>query len=296
MAASKSGTPRAAPAAKAVGKTGRKAPAAPIVAAPAVAAAAPAPVFSEAVTAEVSVAAISTAPELQDATVQDVTVLDAAVLDAAPAPAAEAPAEAPQPLVVDVIPTVVSDTAFTAPTVPAEVAPVAVAPVEVAAPVVDQVVHEAAPALVAPDPLPLILAPVVQPTPSEAIGLQEAARRLTQTGLERLRSDYDVMKKAAEDTTDALGASYETATRGLMAVQATLFEAARTQANTTFDLISAMIAARSLSEAIEVQSTHARRQMDAATETSRQVASAVQKLTTDTLAPLKSVSTRPSLG
>ena len=65
-------------------------------------------------------------------------------------------------------------------------------------------------------------------------------------------------------------------------------EAARANANATFDFASALIGVKSLSEVVELTTAHARKQFEAVTEQTKDLTAAAQKLATETAEPIKS--------
>jgi phasin len=116
----------------------------------------------------------------------------------------------------------------------------------------------------------------------------ETIRQMAETGLKQVRDQYETVKDVAEGTTDALGDSFDAAAKGISAMQAQALESFRNSANATFDLFSAIVTARSLSEAVALQASHARRQIEALTEQNKSMLALAQRVANDINEPLTS--------
>jgi phasin len=115
-----------------------------------------------------------------------------------------------------------------------------------------------------------------------------AFRELAERSVAQARDGYERMKAAAEEATDVLEGTYATASKGTTDYVLKAIEAARQNANASFDFASEFITVKSLSEAIELTSAHARKQFDAYIEQSKELAALAQKVATETTEPLKS--------
>jgi phasin len=96
------------------------------------------------------------------------------------------------------------------------------------------------------------------------------------------------MKAAAEEATDVLETTYSTATKGASDYGLKVIEVARVNTNTAFDFAGEIMAAKTLSEVVELTSAHARKQFEALTQQSKELGALVQKVATDTAEPIKS--------
>ena len=81
--------------------------------------------------------------------------------------------------------------------------------------------------------------------------------------------------------------TYTTAAKGLTAYNLKLIEAARSNTNAAFDFAGALIGAKSLSEAVELSSTHARKQFETCSEQTKELSKLAQKVAVDTAEPIK---------
>jgi phasin len=115
-----------------------------------------------------------------------------------------------------------------------------------------------------------------------------AFRELAERSVAQARDGYERMKAVAEEATDVLEGTYATASRGATDYTLKAIEAARTNVNANFDFASELATVKSLSEAVELTSAHARKQFDAFIEQSKELTALAQKVAVDTTEPLKS--------
>jgi phasin len=114
-----------------------------------------------------------------------------------------------------------------------------------------------------------------------------AFRELAEKSVSQAKESYERMKNAAEEATDLLEGTYATATRGAADYGLKVLEAARANTNGAFDFASEFITVRSLSEAVELSTAHARKQFDALSTQAKELAALAQRLTTETVEPVK---------
>jgi phasin len=115
-----------------------------------------------------------------------------------------------------------------------------------------------------------------------------AFRELAERSVAQARDGYERMKAAAEEATDVLEGTYATASKGATDYVLKSIEAARANANASFDFASEFATVKSFSEAVELTSAHARKQFDAFIEQSKELSALAQKVAVDTTEPLKS--------
>jgi len=119
-----------------------------------------------------------------------------------------------------------------------------------------------------------------------------AFRELAEKGLSQAKDGYEKMKSAAEEATSLLEDTYTTASKGATDYGLKLIEVARANSNAAFDYASELLAAKSLSEVVELSTAHARKQFDAFSAQGRELAALAQKVATDATEPLKDGMTR----
>ncbi|MEX0751746.1 MAG: phasin [Xanthobacteraceae bacterium] len=115
-----------------------------------------------------------------------------------------------------------------------------------------------------------------------------AFREIAEKSVSQAKESYEKMKSVAEGATDVLEETYATATKGGTDYGLKLIDAARVNSNAAFDFFSEFMTVKSLSEAIELSSEHARKQFEQLSEQGRELAAIAQKAAHDTAEPLKS--------
>lgn len=115
----------------------------------------------------------------------------------------------------------------------------------------------------------------------------ETMRDFTETGLSQARETYRTMKVAAEDATDALGETME-ATRGnVVALQHKALEAAKSNTDATFDFYKSLLETRTLADALELQTSFARKRFEAMMEYSKDMQAETVKFTENATRPMQ---------
>jgi phasin len=96
------------------------------------------------------------------------------------------------------------------------------------------------------------------------------------------------MKAAAEEATDVLETTYSTATKGASDYGLKVIEAARANTNAAFDFAGEIMAAKTLSEVVELTNAHARKQFESLSQQTKELGALAQKVATETAEPIKS--------
>lgn len=119
------------------------------------------------------------------------------------------------------------------------------------------------------------------------VEMPAAFREFAERGVAQCKDTYEKMKAAAEEATDVLETTYSTATKGASDYGLKVIEVARVNTNAAFDFAGELITAKTLSEVIEVYSTHTRRQFEEFNRQSKELATMAQKVATETAEPIK---------
>ena len=114
-----------------------------------------------------------------------------------------------------------------------------------------------------------------------------AFREATEQGIESARETYAKVKTAAEDATDLMEDTFETSRQGVVEFNHKAVDAAKTNADATFNFIKDILSVKTVAEAIELQSTFARQQFDALSTQTKEMQELATKLGTDVSAPVK---------
>src|ERR1700731_1242497 len=120
------------------------------------------------------------------------------------------------------------------------------------------------------------------------VEMPAAFREFAERGVAQAKDTYEKMKAAAEEATDVLETTYSTATKGASDYGLKMIEAARVNPTAAFDFAGELMAAKTLSEMVELSSTHARKQFETLTQQSKELSALAQKVATETAEPIKS--------
>jgi phasin len=115
-----------------------------------------------------------------------------------------------------------------------------------------------------------------------------AFREFAEKSVTQAKDNWEKMKAATEEATDMIETSYSTASKGASDYGLALIDAARANANAAFDFYGQIVTAKSLSEVIELSTSHARKQFETLTSQSKDLAALAQKVATDSVEPIKS--------
>jgi phasin len=113
-----------------------------------------------------------------------------------------------------------------------------------------------------------------------------AFREMAEKSVSQAKETYERMKSAAEETTDVLEDAYATASKGAADYSLKVIDAARINTNAALDFASEFVTVRSLAEAIEVSTAHARKQFETVSAQTKELVALAQKVTTDTTEPV----------
>jgi len=120
------------------------------------------------------------------------------------------------------------------------------------------------------------------------VEVPEMFREMAEKGVEQAKESYARIRSAAEEATDLVEDTYLTATRGATEFNLKAIEALRTNVNASFDYARELLAAKSISEAAELYTTHVRRQFETLSAQAKDFSSLAQKVATEASEPIKS--------
>ena len=112
-----------------------------------------------------------------------------------------------------------------------------------------------------------------------------AMRDFAEKGVAQARDTYAKMKTAAEDATDVVEDTYETARDGAMTLSTKALDAAKSNTDASFAFAKDLFGAKTLSEVIELQTVFARQQFDAVSAQVKEFQETVQDIVTETTKP-----------
>lgn len=115
-----------------------------------------------------------------------------------------------------------------------------------------------------------------------------AFREFAEKGVAQAKDSYEKLKSAAEETTVTLETVYSSATKGSTDYGHKVIEIARANTNAGFDYAVSLLGAKSLSELVEISTTHSRQQFEAFHAQAKELTALAQKVATETAEPIKS--------
>ena len=114
-----------------------------------------------------------------------------------------------------------------------------------------------------------------------------AFRELAEKSVSQAKDNWEKMKAATEEASDMIEDSYATASKGATDYGLKLIETSRANTNSMFDYATQLMTVKSLSEAVELSTSHMRKQFDTLSAQSKELTALAQKVTTDTVEPIK---------
>ncbi|SHO62655.1 phasin [Pseudoxanthobacter soli DSM 19599] len=114
-----------------------------------------------------------------------------------------------------------------------------------------------------------------------------AVREMAEKSVAQAKEAYAKFKTAAEEATDALEDTYESTRKGVIEFNFKALDAAKTNTDATFDFIKEIISAKSVAEAIELQTSFARKQFEALSGQAKEFQELATKIASESGSPLK---------
>jgi phasin len=117
--------------------------------------------------------------------------------------------------------------------------------------------------------------------------LPAAFRSVAEKSAAQAKDACEKARAAAESASDLIEETYAVAAKGAVDYNLKVFAAARANVYAAFDFTNEIVNVTSLAQAVELSTAHVRTQFQAVTEQTRELASAAQKLGSDTAEPIK---------
>jgi phasin len=115
----------------------------------------------------------------------------------------------------------------------------------------------------------------------------EQMRAFAEKGVSQARDNYAKFKDVAEAHNGTIEAVFSTVSKGASDYSAKLMEIMKANTTATLDFAQALIAVKSPSEAMELWSSHAKKQFEAFTANTKDLAELTKKVATETAEPIK---------
>jgi phasin len=115
----------------------------------------------------------------------------------------------------------------------------------------------------------------------------ESMRALAEKGVSQARDSYAKFKDAAESQNSTIEAVFTSASKGASAYSAKLMEFMKANTTATLDFAQELLGAKSPSEALELYTSHARKQFETYGAQAKELAEIAQKVASETAEPIK---------
>ncbi|MFG1296065.1 MULTISPECIES: phasin [Xanthobacter] len=115
-----------------------------------------------------------------------------------------------------------------------------------------------------------------------------AVREIAEKGLATLRENYEKLKASAEQVNSTLETTYTTASKGIAEYNAKVLEAMQSNVNSTFDYFNSLLQTKSMADAVELSTSHARKQFETVSGQAKELTSLAQKVAAESSEPIKS--------
>jgi phasin len=116
----------------------------------------------------------------------------------------------------------------------------------------------------------------------------EQVRAFAEKGVSQARESYTKFKDAAETHNSTIEAVFTTATKGATDYSAKVLDIVKANTNAAFDFAQELVGAKTPSQAMELWSAHAKKQVETLTAQAKELAELAQKIATETAEPIKS--------
>ncbi|KQT52390.1 phasin [Aureimonas sp. Leaf454] len=115
--------------------------------------------------------------------------------------------------------------------------------------------------------------------------MTETFRAMTQKSMEQSKEAYARMKSAADDATKTLETTMESAHQGSLSLSKKAIDAMRSNAEAGFQHMEKMMSAKSFAEVIEMQTSYLRKQVELATDQTKDLQSLAQQVAQELMKP-----------
>jgi phasin len=115
----------------------------------------------------------------------------------------------------------------------------------------------------------------------------EQMRAFAEKGMSQARESYSRLKNAAETQNDAIEAVFTSVSKGAGDYSAKLFDIVKSNTEASFELAQGLVGAKTLPEAFDLWSQHARKQVETVASQTKELVELTQKVANDTVEPIK---------
>lgn len=140
---------------------------------------------------------------------------------------------------------------------------------------------------VAADPVIPAVQGSLDATLSKAEEMQEHVRRHAEQSVEQTKLIYGKLKSAAEEASASVETSLSTMSKGVSDINLKALDALKANSDAHFAFMKALFATKSISEAITLQSEHAKTSFAVLNEQAKEIAALIQQVSSESVEPIK---------
>lgn len=112
-------------------------------------------------------------------------------------------------------------------------------------------------------------------------------REFAEKAVAQAKDSFAKLKEAAEEATDAIEDTYETARAGLVEINEKSLDAAKANSDAAYGFAKSLLAVKTFAEAIELQSTFLRQQFEAISAQAKEIQEVAGKVASESAKPAK---------
>ncbi len=120
----------------------------------------------------------------------------------------------------------------------------------------------------------------------------EQMRAFAEKGVSQARDNYAKFKDAAESHNGTIEAVFTSASKGASAYSAKLMEFMKANTTSALDFAQELLSVKSPTEAVELWTTHTRKQFETLTAQAKELTELSQKVATETVEPIKATASK----
>ena len=120
----------------------------------------------------------------------------------------------------------------------------------------------------------------------------EQMRAFAEKGVSQARDNYAKFKDAAETHNGTMEAVFTSASKGASAYSAKLVEFMKANTTTSLDFAQELFGVKTPAEALELWTSHGRKQFETLTAQAKELAELSQKVATETVEPIKTTASK----
>ena len=125
------------------------------------------------------------------------------------------------------------------------------------------------------------------PSSVKPFEVPEQMRALAEKGVSQARDNYARFKDVAETNNSTIEAVFASVSKGASAYSAKLMEIMKANATANLDFAQELVSVKTPSEALELWTSHAKKQFEALTAHSKELAELSQKVASEAVEPIK---------